>query len=347
MAVRMDAAAWRAFASAVLEKTGVRADVRSHVVEGLCETSLRGVDSHGIRLLPHYVLGVEHGRINPNPSYRFVRRLPAAGQLDADHTFGHAASTEAMRHAIAMAEECGLGAVAVHNSTHFGAAAFFALQAARRGYLAFVFTHADALILSYHGTRPFFGTNPVCFAAPADGEEPFCLDMGVGATNWNRVLQHREQGVPIPYGVAAGEDGNVVTDPAQARCLLPIGGYKGYGLAAMVEILCSLLTRMPFGRDIPPMYTTPMHQRRHLGHFLLVMQLEGFVEAREFRSRMKQLMDAVRADPAVPGERVRIAGDPEKEAMAERLVAGIPVDQATWTKLQALADRFGIPLLAR
>jgi len=342
--VRVTAEAWRRFASGVLEKAGVREDVRGAVVEGLVETSLRGVDSHGIRLLPHYVMGVEKGRINPAPTYRFERRLPACGQLDADHTFGHAAGTEAMRHAMALADACGIGAVAVHNSSHFGAAAFFALQAARRGYLAFSFTHADALILSYSGTRPFFGTNPICFAAPADNEEPFCLDMSMGHMNWNQVLQQRERGSVLPAGVAADGDGEPATDPERARCLLPIGGYKGYGLAALVEILCSLLTRMPFGRDIPPMYTTPMNQRRHLGHFFLALRPEGFVDTTEFTARMQAMMDTVRRETAVQGERVRIAGDPEKEAQMQRLRQGVPVDDATWKKFQTLSVQYGIPL---
>lgn len=336
--------AWRRFAALVLEKAGVRADVRDAVVAGLCETSLRGVDSHGIRLLPHYVLGVEKGRINPNPSYQFTRKLPTSGLLDADHTFGHAAGTEAIRHAMDMAEACGMGAVAVQNSTHFGAAAFFALQAARRGFLAFSFTHADALVMSHGGVRPFFGTNPLCFAAPAEGEDPFCLDMSVGHMNWNQVLQRREKGAPLPDGVAADELGRPINDAQRAKCLLPIGAYKGYGIAAMVEVLCSLLTGMPFGRDIPPMYTTPMDQRRYLGHFFLVLRTDGFVDLSEFKERMKALMDAVRREPASPGTQVKLAGDPEKEAMARRTRNGIPVDQATWSKFAALADRYGVPI---
>lgn len=342
--MRVRAEDWRTFAFLVLDRAGVRSDVAPPVVNGLCETSLRGVDSHGIRLFPHYVRAVQGGRINPAPAFRFLRRLPACGDLDADHTFGHAAGSLAMRHAMDMAREVGMGAVAVRNSTHFGAAACYALQAAREGFLAFSFTHADALLLSHGGTRAFFGTNPVCFAAPADGEEPFCVDMGVSLRNWNWVLQRREAGDAIPPGVAATGVGESAADPNDARSLFPIGEHKGYALAAMVEVLCSLLTGMPFGRDLPPMFTTPMSQKRHLGHFFMAIRPEGFVEAAEFPRRMKDLMAAVRSEPPQPGREVMLPGDPEKKATALRSRDGIPVDPLTWKKFGELAAEFGVPV---
>lgn len=342
--VKVRAENWRVFAATVLERVGVRSDVVPPVVNGLCETSLRGVDSHGIRLFPHYVRAVQGGRINPAPTYRFQRRLPACGDLDADHTFGHAAGSTGMRHAMDIAREIGMGAVAVRNSTHFGAAACYALQAAREGFVAFSFTHADALLLSHGGTRAFFGTNPVCFAAPANGEDPFCVDMGVSLRNWNWVLQRREAGESLPPGIAATYDGDSAVDPNDTRSLFPIGEHKGYALAAMVEVLCSLLSGMAFGRDIPPMFTTPMSQKRQLGHFFMALRPDGFVEASEFSRRMKSLMVAVRSEPARPGHEVMLPGDPEKKAAAIRSREGIPVNPLSWKKFGELASELGVPL---
>ena len=341
---RVEAGAWRVFASAILDQVGVRSDVAVHVVNGLCETSLRGVDSHGVRLFPHYVHAVQGGRINPAPTFRFQRRLPACGDLDADHTFGHAAGSLAMKHAMQMAREVGMGAVAVRNSTHFGAGACYALQAAREGFLAFSFTHGDALLLSHGGTRSFFGANPICFAAPTDGEDPFCVDMGMGLRNWNQVLQCREVGEMLPPGVAASDAGEMCLDPNEARSLLPIGEHKGYALAAMVEVLCSLLSGMPFGRNIPPMFTTPISQKRCLGHFFMAVQPEGFVEPSEFSLRMKDLLTEVRIEPARPGCVVMLPGDLEKQTMATRSRDGIPVDVLTWQKYCDLTREFGVKL---
>ena len=165
------------FHKAVLSKAGLDEHTCESVSFGLCETSLRGVDSHGIRLLPHYTRSALLGRKNPTPDYKFKQVFPAFGHLDADNTFGHAAGMKAIDLAMPLAKEYGISSIAVSNSSHPGAMASFALKAARKGYIAFAFTHADALVSSYGGKRAYFGTNPICIAAPRKEAEPFCLDM--------------------------------------------------------------------------------------------------------------------------------------------------------------------------
>ena len=130
----------------------------------LCETSLRGVDSHGIRLLPHYTRSICW--VKTNSDYKFKQVFPAFGHLDADNTFGHAAGMKAIDLAMPLAHDYGISAIAVSNSSHPGAMASYALRAARKGYIAFAFTHADALVASHDGERAYFGTNPICIAAP-------------------------------------------------------------------------------------------------------------------------------------------------------------------------------------
>ena len=158
------------FIKSVILKAGVRSDVAEYVAEGLVQTSLRGVDSHGIRLLPHYLNGVKGGRINPNPNYTFTRTAPSTGLFDADHTFGHAAGMEAAKRAIELATEAGTGHIAIYNSTHFGAAAYYALEIAKHDMIGMIFTNTDALVKTYAGKRPFLGNNPICFAAPCEYE---------------------------------------------------------------------------------------------------------------------------------------------------------------------------------
>src|SRR3990167_6827968 len=139
------------FIKSVLLKARVREDVAKYVTEGLVQTSLRGVDSHGVRLLPHYLKGVKGGRINPNPNYKFIRTFPSTGIFDADHTFGHAAGMEAAKKAIELANEAGTGHIAVYNSSHFGAAAYYALEIAKNDMIWMSFTNTDALIKTYGG----------------------------------------------------------------------------------------------------------------------------------------------------------------------------------------------------
>lgn len=334
----------RRLAAALLRGRRVRGDVAASVVDSLVETSLRGVDSHGIELLPHYVRALDAGRINPDPSYRFERTAAATATLDADHTFGHAAGAEAMRQAMAMAREAGSGAVAVSSSTHFGAAAYFALLAAREGFLAFSFTHADSLMLSYGGTRPYFGTNPICFAAPCRDEEPFCLDMATSQVSWNKILRHRQSGEPLGDGWAFDAEARPARDAEAARMLGPIGLYKGYGLAMMVEILCGVLTGMPFGRDIVRMYADPIDAKRRLGHFFMAIDPGRFLDPALFRERLQDLIDRVRAEPAAdPAQPVMVPGDPEKKMFAVRSAEGIPLSPRAAEEFRALAAEVGEP----
>lgn len=333
------------FSGKVLEACGARSDVAFHVAEGLVQTSLRGVDSHGIRLLPHYLEALQGGRINPDPQFHFEQTASAVGRLDGDHTFGHAAGSEGMKHAVEMAGQAGIGAVAVYNSSHFGAAAYYALQASKQGFIGFSFTHADSLMHSFGGTRAYFGTNPICVTVPCKDEEPFCLDMATSRVTWNKILLHRETQEPIPSGWGIDSKGRECQNPQDVSSLQPIGDYKGFGLAMVVEILCGLLTGMPFGRHITRMYADPIDRKRNLGHFYMAFQIDCFGDADAFKSRLRQLMNEVRNEPALDTEEpVLVPGDPEKHTAAERGRTGIPIHAPLWETFQDYSHRFNIPL---
>ena len=225
------------FARRALVAASVRADVAQATAAGLMWASVRGVDSHGIRLLPHYLAGVVCGRINPDPQFSFELTGAATGILEADHGFGHGAGMEAMRRAVDLAGGAGAGHVVVRNSSHCGALGYFAQQACLSDMIGFAMTHATARMRSPGGRRSFFGNNPLCCAAPMDGEEPFCYDGAQSIITFNEVKRYKEQGLTLDPGVVADADGVETTDPAVADQLIPIGDYKGFGLAMMVDML--------------------------------------------------------------------------------------------------------------
>ena len=341
--VRIAAGDLKQFSTELLSCRGVRSDIASHVAEGLVQASLRGVDSHGVRLLPHYVRALEAGRLNPSPTYRFEQTAAATGNLDGDHTFGHAAGAEGMSRAIELARESGIGAVAVRNSSHFGAAAYFSLMAAHQQMIGLSFTHADALMLTHGGSRPFFGTNPICFAAPCADEEPFCLDMATTTVTWNKVLRAADSGESVPTGWGVDEQGNDALTADQIVALGPIGSYKGFGLAMMVDVLCGVLTGMPFGPDITRMYADPIEQKRNLGHFFMAIKIDSFIPIDQFMDQLQRMMNNVRAEPPKKaGVPVRVAGDPEKQAYAESLRWGIELSATELEELSKLAESDGL-----
>lgn len=334
------------FCIAVLKNRSVREDVIYHVSESLIQTSLRGVDSHGIELLPHYIRSIDSRRINPDPKYNYKATASSTGLLDADHTFGHAAGAEGMQNAIEMARASGVGAVSVYNSTHFGAAAYFSLMASKQNMIGISFTQADSLMLSYSGVRPFFGTNPICFSAPCENEDPFCLDMSTSLVNWNKLIMYKKMGTDIPSDWACDVKGNPTTNPNDAVSLLPIGGYKGFGLSMMIDILCSLLSGMPFGRDIIKMYADPIENKRYLGHFFIAMDIARFTDMTIFKERLQMMMEEVRSEPVKNSEiPVMVPNDPEKKMFDIRSKEGIPLSIITYESLKQISDDIGFELL--
>jgi len=338
----ISASAAKAIIKGALLSENVDQEVAEQVAQGLVTTSLRGVDSHGIRLIHHYLACVQSGRINPKPVYKLEQRFSTCMVLDADHTFGHASGMKAAELAMEMAATHGSGHVAVKNSTHFGAAAYFALEIAEHDMIGMSFTHSDSLIIPTHGKRKFLGNNPVCFAAPVAGEGPMCLDMATSIITFNAVRRLREIGGRAPEGVGADAEGRPTTDPHQITMLLPVGGYKGYGLSLMVEVLCSMLTGMPYGPHIPKMFEN-LEEKRFLGHFVSALNISGFQEVETFKNRMAELVNELRNEPPLdPGRPVMVAGDPEKIKEAERSRSGIPLEPAEFAQFEELNQRYGL-----
>lgn len=333
-----------AFHRGVLSHVGADEESREAVAQCLCETSLRGVDSHGARLLPHYARSALTGRKNPRPDMKFSQKYPAVGRLDADNGYGQTAGLRAVGHCLEMADENGVGVVGVINAGHPGAMASYALKAARRGYIGFAFTHADSLLLSYGGVRPYFGTNPICMAAPREEEDPYCFDSSPSLTTWNKVMMHKANKITLDENLVADKDGNMTTDPEKAASLISIGKYKGYALASMVEILCSVFTGMAFGRHIPAMYRAPMDQPRRLGQFYMAIKTDGCVEAGQFVRNLQIMSNEARTEPAKPGERILMPGDKENNEARRRAKDGIPLDDATVKEFLRISQEYGVEL---
>ncbi len=325
----------------VFVKNGAVPEAAMHVAAAMVQTSLRGVDSHGINLFPHYHRALGAGRIHKAPKIAVIRQSASAAVVDADHAFGHHAGAVAIDLAIAMAKKTGIAAVSVKNSSHFGAAAYFSLRAAQENCLGFSFTNADALVQSYGSPEVFLGTNPICFTAPLKNEGPLCLDMATSIVSWNKIKDHRRHGESIPDDWACAKDGSAVTDPHLAACLRPMGGYKGYGLGIMVDILCGVLTNSLVSKDILPMYRSPLEKPRHISHFFMALDIRHFCDVEAFKAQLQDTVDRLRKQsPLVGGQEVMAPGDPEKKSYQRRIVEGIPVDKEVYEDYLAISKDF-------
>jgi LDH2 family malate/lactate/ureidoglycolate dehydrogenase len=330
----------------LLTRAGADEASAAAVSRAVVDASARGFDTHGVRLLPHYMRTLKGGRINRNPKLGFTKPAPAIGHLDADNGFGHPASYRAIEEGMAMADATGIAAVTVRNSSHHGATGCYTIVAAQNGYTAIGMTNTDSIVVPHGGTKAFYGTNPISFAVPVVGEQPLLLDMATSSVPLNRVFLRRATGAPLPPEVAVDADGEMTTDAHAAQALLPLGGlmfgHKGAGLACMVDLLCSAFAGMGHGATLKPFGGPDFSTPCPLGHFFLILKPELFQPLDGFNDSVADFLKDLRSQPAHPGKRVMAPGDPEREAIADREVNGVPIDPVTWAALQELGGEFDL-----
>lgn len=343
---RVDAVEWERWGTACLRAQDFNEDDARCLAASLTQTSLWGIDSHGMARLPHYLNRVAHGSILARPVIRVDRTGPGTAQLHGGQGQGIVVAHRANALAMDLAREAGIAAVGVSNSSHCGAVGLYSRAAARQGLIGIAFTHSDSIAAPHGGHHAFFGTNPISMAFPRADGEPLCLDMATTAIPWNRVMNARRDGVALPPSVALDAQGRDCTDADAVRALRPLGGieygHKGYGLAMMIELLCGPLNGNPFGPHISPMYDA-LDRPRELGAFFIVIDPQRFAGGAALAGVVAAMAVELSQAPGAP----RMPGDPETEAQAERLRDGIPVPPALWNEMQGWSQRLGVALPAR
>lgn len=311
------------------------------VAGALVQTSLWGIDSHGIARLPHYLARIRAGSIEPRPQYAVKRTGPGSAQFDGGHGLGIAAAFAAMALAQTLAREAGVGAVGLSESTHCGAIGLYTRQAARDGLVGIAFTHADSIVAPARGTRRFLGTNPISIAFPRAGGAPLCLDMATSSIPWNRVMNARREGHALPPDVALDEAGRPTQDAHAAAALVPLGGasygHKGYALALMIDLLCGPLNGMAFADRIAPMFGD-LSERRRLGGLMIALDPLRFAGGAALAQRVADAVEAIRRQP---GE-VLYPGEPEERAEAQRRREGIPIEPGLRAEFDEWTRRLGV-----
>lgn len=323
----------------------------------LVSADLRGIDSHGVARLSGYVRLMDHGRLNPRPDIRVVHETPSTAVIDGDAGLGLVVAPKAMQIAIEKAEKAGTGWVAVRNSNHFGIAGYHASLALPHDMVGWAMTHAGPLVTPTFSKERLLGTNPICVVMPAAQEPPFVLDMATTTAAYGKleILQRKNQDTPT--GWVQDAEGRPSTDSHAVRkggALLPLGGdrehgsHKGYGLGAMVDLFCGVLSGANYGPWVPPFATAGFMSAEEgvgkgTGHFLGAMRVDAFRPAGEFKQNMDTWIRRFRSAEGIDGQSVLIPGDPEREMERIRKQEGIPLLGPVENDLRQLGDRFGVP----
>jgi LDH2 family malate/lactate/ureidoglycolate dehydrogenase len=326
----------------------------------MLETDLRGVDSHGISMLPTYDKEFRAGRLNMRPTFKTVREGPAFALIDADASLGHPVSVHAMNLAVDKCQRAGVAVVAVYNSHHFGAAGCYSRIAADRGCIGMVTasTRGVTLVPTF-AAEPIMGTNPLAFAAPARRNPPFQLDMATTTVAAGKVKVYKLNHTALPEGWVVDDKGHSVTEPEEAFHYVfdrpeggitplggprEVGGHKGYGLAVMVHILGGALS----GASFSPIRnrTQKPSDPHNIGHFFLAIDPRAFRPDGAFEEDLDQVIDVLHgAKRADPGQPVLVAGDPEMATRAERLRDGVPVPDDLLAQLRDVAKAANVPFV--
>ena len=302
------------------ELAALAADVFAHcgVPQAHAETAaevalwaqLHGSDSHGIVHLPLYTRGLLDGTIKSNPAFGIEQTLPCCAVLDADHGLGLVASRRALDMAMSFAKTHGLGAVAVRNSSHFGAAGYYADRAAEAGLIGLAFSNAQPAIAPTGGLEGLLGTNPIGVAFPVPDTAPIIADMATAMVARSRIRHALAAGQKsIPEGWALDPEGRPTTDPALAvkGSILPIGGPKGYALALMVEVFCSVLSDGEPGFQVT--YENVVKRPSNICQFFLVLNPQGFVSKDAYAARMSHIAEVIgKAKPMAGAPPPRLPG---------------------------------------
>lgn len=345
----------RAQIEAILTAWGMHADKAALTAEIMADADLRGIDSHGLSMLPPYELQWREGRLQLNAEPAILRETPVSALVDARGGLGYVPSVFAMGTAIAKARASGIGAVAVRNSAHHGALQWYVRMAADQGCIGIACTTTSNHCAAPTGGRAArMGTDPWTFAAPSADGDHFVLDMATTTVAQGRVRNRLNESSQCPAGWVIAGDGTPSTDPGVGISggtgfMASLGGtpegasHKGYGLAMMVQILAAGLSGSLIAAD-------PITQKRpgsmDIGHFFLALDPGLYRPADEFAASVQALNQRMRDTPCIdPARPVLVPGDPERMMAARRARQGIPVGPGLLAKVREIADRAGAPWL--
>ena len=341
------------FVARALARLGLPADDARLAGELMVESDLTGADAHGIFRLPQYVQQIEDGAINPTPAITVNRTASGTALVDGDSGMGHLVVRRAAETAIALARANGVGWVGTHRSNHAGSAGVYAAMPVAHGMIGIYSAVASANHMAvWGGTEPTLGTNPIAIALPiGEGRErprQLVLDMATTVVSYGTIKTYALHGKSLQEGwMIDRRNGGPLTDPKQSAegLLLPIGGYKGSGLALMLGFLAGTLNGAAMGLDVVD-FNADTRTPNNTGQFVLALDISRFMPLAQFESEVRRHMTALKSGARMPGvDAIRLPGEQRGERRTRRFKEGVVLPPPVRARLDALADRLGVARL--
>jgi len=336
----------RRFCVAACEKVGLSPEHAELLADTLLQADLRGIHSHGVTFLSWYIRGYQARGINPQPAIEVVKDSGATAVMDGDNGLGLITSYPAMKLAMDKAAEYGVGTVIIRNSNHNGVGAYWSMMALERDMIGYTTTNTNPNMAPWGGVTLSYGNNPISYAIPAGEEWPLVLDIAMSVAAKGKIRMAAIKDEPLPPGWAMAKDGEPTTDAQAAMegLLMPLAGYKGYGLALVNDILCGVLSGGIFGKDIPVMRSGHTMIARY-SHFFMALDISHFMPVVEFKERVDGIIRMMKESRLARGqERIYLPGELEFETRRQRTREGIPYFKEIIDDLRELARDLQIPM---
>ena len=344
--MKVDVSSLRRMGEGIFEGAGLSRTNAEIFMESLLQSELRGVSSHGITRLKAYSEKIRLGQIDKDAEPRILREGPSSVLIDGMNAAGCIAGHFAMEECIRKARETGACFAGVHNSSHYGFGAFYALMAANHDMIGFSVCNADAAVVPFGGAKPMLGTNPLSVAIPA-GREPFLvLDMATSVVAKGKVNLAQKLGKTIPEGWIIDKDGNSTANPADVLegALLPFGGPKGYGIALIIDVLCAGLAGGKASTEIASFFNSPDPSGfRKVGFFMGAINIASFTDIEVFKGIVDRMFGNIHECPPAAGyQEVLLPGEIESRLTEKGLKEGIEIKAEIAEELKALAGFYGV-----
>jgi LDH2 family malate/lactate/ureidoglycolate dehydrogenase len=334
----------RPFVAAVLEWAQLPTEDAAFVAEVLTEADLRGVESHGVTRLAGYLGMIDRGYLNPHPAIEVVQDTGACALLDGDLGFGMLGARQGMCTAMDKAKEYGIGMVTARNLTHTGLVGYYTMMAANSGLIGWAMNNGPTIVPPFGGLTPTYATNPISIAFPGGEEEPVVLDMATTMVAAGKLRLAAKKGAPIPTNWGTDREGIPTDDPGEVLShghLQWAGGYKGFGLGTVIELMTGVLSGGLFGLSVPPLRDFGQDPLMACGTYIAI-DIERFIPLEDFRSRLDELVRQIKSSKRAAGvDRIYVAGEIEFEQKRERLQSGIPLSKAVFDELKKLSEDSG------
>jgi LDH2 family malate/lactate/ureidoglycolate dehydrogenase len=343
--VRVDLVRLRYFIASAFEAVGMPAADARIVGTLMAEADLQGSDGHGVIRLPQYVKRIRAGGVNLRPNIQVIRERAGMALIHGDNAMGHLVMKRAAELAIQKARDAGVAWVGAQWSNHAGPASLYAKMPLAHDMIGLYFAVGNANHLPpWGGLDMLLSTNPIAAAIPAAEEPPIVLDMATTVAAYGKVKAKAQRGELMPEGWMIDREGKPLTDPKRANegVLLPIGGYKGYGLALVVGLIAGTLNRAAMGKDVID-FNADAASPTNTGQAIVAIDPSAFGDIGEFKKAVDTVIRDLHASERIPGvDRIRVPGERSHELAAQQRASGIAIAAALMQTLDRLAEELEI-----